>query len=70
MRTGSLAARSFWKAARAAAKAVGKLAGDEMYTYVPALQLGGSSKTSKVQRVKAGEQLVILWRLAEIRRLL
>jgi len=57
--------RSQHRAARAKA---GPLEWDEMYTHVPALALGGSVKTSKVERVKAREQLVILSQLAPIRR--
>ena len=53
---------------RATRKKAGLLEWDEMYTYVPALALGGSAKTSKVERVKAREQLVMLSQLAEIRR--
>jgi len=53
---------------RAARAAAGPLEWDEMYTYVPALALGGSEKTSKVERAKAREQLVILSQLAPIRR--
>ena len=53
---------------RAAQAGAGPLEWDEMYTYVPALALGGSEKTSKVERVKAREQLVILSQLAPIRR--
>jgi len=53
---------------RAARAKAGPLEWDEMYTYVPALALGGSVKTSKVERVKAREQLVILSQLAPIRR--
>jgi hypothetical protein len=39
-----------------------------MYTFVPALALGGSEETSKVERVKALEQLVILSQMTEIQR--
>lgn len=52
----------------AASKAAGSLQWDEMYTYVPALALGGREKTSKIERVKAREQLVLLSQLAPIRR--
>jgi len=53
---------------RAARAAAGPLEWDDMYTYVPAFALGGSDGTSKVERVKAREQLVILSQLAPIRR--
>lgn len=60
-----VADRSIVRAARASA---GALSWDEMYTFVPALALGGSVESSKVERVKAREQLVILSQLAPIRR--
>jgi hypothetical protein len=53
---------------RAAQKAAGPLEWDEMYTYEPTLARGGTMETSKVERVKAREQLVILAQLAPIRR--
>jgi hypothetical protein len=53
---------------RAARDQAGSLEWDEMYTYVPAFALGGSEETSKLERVKAREQLVILSQLAPIRR--
>ena len=43
-----------------AQKLCGKLESDEMYTYVPALALGGSEKTSTVEKVKAKEGIAIL----------
>jgi hypothetical protein len=46
----------------------GPLEWDQMYTYVPALALGGSEKTSKLELVKAREQLVILSQMAPIQR--
>ena len=52
----------------AARKSAGPLAWDEMYTYEPALALGGSEKTSEVKRVKAREQLVTLAHAAPITR--
>jgi hypothetical protein len=55
---------------RAARTEAGPLEPDQMYTYVPALALGGSEETSNVERVKAIEQLVILSQMAEIRRTL
>ncbi len=51
---------------REAAAAHGPLAWDEMYAYVPALALGGSPSTTKVERVKAREHLVMLAQLAPI----
>jgi hypothetical protein len=63
------ATQALWpKKAHAAAKSVGALSADEMYTYVPALQMGGTFEDSKIERVKAHEQLVILSQLSEIRR--
>jgi hypothetical protein len=53
------------KAARAAA---GALEWNELYTYVPALVLGGSVETSRIERVQALEALVMLAQLAPIRR--
>lgn len=53
---------------RATRDQVGPLEWDEMYTYVPAFALGGSEETSKLERVKAREQLVMLSQLAPIRR--
>jgi hypothetical protein len=53
---------------RAARKAAGPLEWDEMYTYVPALALGGNEKKSKIERVKARERLVILSQLRSIDR--
>ena len=51
----------------AARKQVGSLEWDEMYTYVPALALGGSEKFSQIERVKAIEGIVLLASLAPIR---
>jgi hypothetical protein len=42
----------------------GRLATDEMYTYAPALRLGGSGATATVQRVQAPVQLDLLLQLA------
>jgi hypothetical protein len=44
----------------------GPLEWDEMYTFVPALALGGSVESSKLERVKAREQLTLLAQLAPI----
>jgi hypothetical protein len=64
-----LAPRSYLpKRVRAAREAAGPLAWDEMYTYEPALALGGDPETSRVQRVKAREALVMLAGLAPIQR--
>jgi hypothetical protein len=41
---------------------------NELYTYVPALVLGGSVETSRIERVQALEALVMLAQLAPIRR--
>ena len=54
---------------RAARKSAGRLAPDEMYTYVPALASGGTRETSKIARVKAAEQLSFLSQLGPIREL-
>jgi hypothetical protein len=53
---------------KAARESAGTLEWDEMYTYVPALALGGSEDTSRVDRVKAREALSILASLTPIRR--
>ena len=53
---------------KAARKVAGSLEWDEMYAYVPALALGGSEKTSRIDRVKAREALVLLAGLAPVRR--
>lgn len=55
-------------AVRTARKQAGALEWDEMYTYVPALALGGSESSSKIERVKANEALVMLAGLAPIER--
>ena len=54
---------------RAARERAGPLAWDEMYTHVPALALGGSVESSRIERVKAPEALAMLAGLAPIRRL-
>lgn len=54
---------------RAARGQAGPLEWDETYAYAPALALGGSVKTSRIERVKAAEALVMLAGLAPIRRL-
>jgi hypothetical protein len=54
---------------RAARKTAGPLGWDEMYTYVPALALGGDPVSSRIERVKALESLAMLASLAPIRRL-
>jgi hypothetical protein len=51
-----------------ARKATGPLQWDEMYTYVPALALGGSPTSSRIERVKALEALTLLAGLAPIQR--
>jgi hypothetical protein len=56
------------KLVKSAKKTAGPLEWDEMYTYVPALALGGSEETSRVEPVKAREALVMLASLAPIRR--
>jgi hypothetical protein len=53
---------------RSAKAVAGPLAWDEMYTYVPALGLGGDEATSEIERVKAREQLVFLSQVAPILR--
>jgi hypothetical protein len=53
---------------RAAHGTAGPLEWDEMYSYVPAIALGGDYKKSRVERVKAQEQLSILSQLVPIRR--
>ncbi|MBI1762149.1 MAG: DUF1851 domain-containing protein [Acidobacteria bacterium] len=53
---------------RKARKKAGALAWDEMYTYVPALALGGSESSSRIERVKALEALSMLADLAPIQR--
>lgn len=53
---------------RAAREVAGSLAWDEMYTYVPALLLGGSEEASRIERVKALEALMMLAKLAPIRQ--
>lgn len=53
---------------RAAREQAGPLEWDEMYAHVPALALGGSVETSRVERVKAAEALAMLAGLAPIRR--
>jgi hypothetical protein len=57
------------KMTKAARQAAGSLAWNEIYTYVPALALGGNRETSAIERVKAPEQLVILSQLAPIKRM-
>lgn len=53
----------------AAARAqAGPLQWDEMYLYVPALALGGSQETSKIERGKAPEALAMLAALAPLKR--
>ncbi len=47
------------RVARARA-AVGELAADEMYAFVPALALGGSEQDSRIERVHALEHLAML----------
>lgn len=49
-----------------ALKKLGPLAHDEMYGFVPALTLGGSSDLARVQKVKAVEHLVFLAQLAPL----
>lgn len=49
-----------------ALKSLGKLAHDEMYGFVPALALGGSSELSNLQKVRAVEHLVFLAQLAPL----
>ena len=53
---------------QAAKEVAGPLACDEMYTYVPALALGGSEESSRIERVKALEALTMLATLAPIRQ--
>jgi hypothetical protein len=53
---------------RAARQKAGSLEWDEIYTYTPALALGGSMKSSRVERVKAFEAITLLASLAPIRR--
>lgn len=53
---------------KAACKKSGPLEWDEMYTYVPALALGGSEASSQIKRVKAIEAIVFLAGLSPIRR--
>jgi len=45
---------------------LGQLKHDEMYGFVPALALGGSSELSHLQKVKAVEHLVLLAQLAPL----
>lgn len=52
----------------AAQKAAGKLGWDEMYSYIPAIALGGSVETSRIEKVKAREALILLAQLAPVRR--
>ncbi|HEV7667218.1 MAG TPA: contractile injection system tape measure protein [Thermoanaerobaculia bacterium] len=52
----------------AARQAAGGLEWNEMYTYVPALALGGSPTTSRIERVQALEALALLAGLAPIQR--
>jgi hypothetical protein len=54
---------------RKARERLGTLEWNQMYTYVPALALGGSPETSRVEKVKALEALVMLASLAPIRRM-
>jgi hypothetical protein len=56
-------------AVRDARAKAGRLAWDEMYAYVPALALGGSEETSRIERVKALEALSMLSQLSPIKRL-
>ncbi len=51
---------------RRAREVAGELAPDEMYAYVPALAAGGSEAGSRVVRVAALEQLVLLAGLTDI----
>jgi hypothetical protein len=50
-----------------ALKALGPLAPDEMYGFVPALALGGKADLKFLQKVKAVEHLVVLAQLGEKR---
>ncbi|WP_438282881.1 GAD-like domain-containing protein [Pseudomonas alabamensis] len=51
----------------AAQKKLGTLKHDEMYGFVPALMLGGSSALEHLEKVKAVEHLVFLSQLAALR---
>ena len=46
----------------------GPLEWDEMYAYTPALAIGGSQETSKIERVKAREAQAMLAKLAPLKR--
>lgn len=50
-----------------ALKTLGRLKHDEMYGFVPALALGGSSKLEHLQKVKAVEHLMLLAQLEPLR---
>lgn len=52
----------------AARRVAGSLHWDEMYTYVPALALGGDPSSSRIEKVKAQEALTMLAGLAPIKR--
>jgi hypothetical protein len=52
---------------RLACRTAGCLEWDEIYTYIPALALGGSAETSRVERVKALPALGIMAALAPVR---
>ena len=45
---------------------LGRLKHDEMYGFVPALALGGTSTLANLQKVKAVEHLVLLAQLAPL----
>lgn len=51
---------------RKAKELAGPLNWNEMYTYVPALALGGSEESSRIERVKAIEALTMLAELAPV----
>lgn len=51
----------------AARAAVGPLAGHEMYLYVPALALGGSQETSRIEKGSAMEAHAMLAQLTRLR---
>jgi hypothetical protein len=53
-------------AVKRARTAAGPLNPDEIYGYVPALALGGDTRSARIERVKAREHLAILAHLAPI----